>query len=253
MAQFASAGLKIAYDDIGPREGRPVVLIHGFATNRSECWRRLGWYGAFERKSVRCVALDCRGHGESDKPRDPALYGRADMTGDVLALLDRLGVKRADILGYSMGARIAMAAALAAPDRVALLILGGVGGRLFEPRPPGNAPAEAMENPDPEAIPDPLLRSFRRFADEQGEDRFALAALSRAKDTPLAKADVAKIAAETLVVAGARDGLAGDPHELAADIPGARAVTIPGCDHFSLVSHALFKASVFDFLDGALE
>ncbi|HVZ92256.1 MAG TPA: alpha/beta fold hydrolase [Rhizomicrobium sp.] len=253
MALFASAGLKIAYDDIGPREGRPVVLVHGFATNRGECWRRLGWYGAFERKAIRCVALDCRGHGESDKPSDPALYGRANMAGDVLALLDHLQINRADILGYSMGARIAMTAALAAPHRVALLILGGVGGRLFEPRSPVDELAQAMEHPDPEAIANPLLQSFRRFADEQGEDRFALAALARARDVPLTKADVAKIAAETLVVTGARDALAGDPRALAEAIPGARAVTVPGCDHFSLVAHALFKASAFDFLDGTLE
>ena len=56
-----------------------------------------------------------------------------------------------------------------------------------------------------------------------------------------------------LVVAGARDELAGDPHELAAIIPGARAVAVPGCDHFSAIPHALFKAAVFDFLDGTLE
>jgi pimeloyl-ACP methyl ester carboxylesterase len=98
-----------------------------------------------------------------------------------------------------------------------------------------------------------MLRSFRRFADEQGEDRLALAALARAADAPIGRADVSKIAAETLVVAGARDELAGAPEELAAVIRGARALSIPGCDHFSVIGHALFKAAVFDFLDGTLE
>jgi pimeloyl-ACP methyl ester carboxylesterase len=65
MPEFVSDGLTLAYDDIGPREGRPVVLVHGFTSNRSEAWRRLGWYGAFERKRIRCIALDCRGHGQS--------------------------------------------------------------------------------------------------------------------------------------------------------------------------------------------
>ena len=106
MAEFVSDGLTLVYDDIGPREGRPVVLVHGFASNRNENWRRLGWYGAFERKRIRCVALDCRGHGESARPHDPAMYTRAKMAGDIIALLDHLGVERADLFGYSMGARL---------------------------------------------------------------------------------------------------------------------------------------------------
>jgi pimeloyl-ACP methyl ester carboxylesterase len=253
MPQFVSDGLTLAYDDIGPRGGRPVLLVHGFTSNRNENWRRLGWYGAFERKRIRCVALDCRGHGESAKPHDLAMYSRAKMAGDITALLDHLDVERADLMGYSMGARLALAAALNDPKRFPLLILGGIGGKLFEPQPTGNPIADTMEAGDPDSISDPTLRSFRHFADEQGEDRLALAALARAGDVPLEKADVSKLAVETLIVAGARDELAGDPHELAAIIAGARAAAIPGCDHFSVIGHALFKAAAFDFLDGTLE
>jgi len=253
MPQFDSGGVTIAYDEIGPREGRPVVLVHGFTSNRKENWQRLGWYGAFERKNIRCVAFDCRGHGESGKPHDPASYSRTAMVGDITALLDHLSVERADLLGYSMGARLSLAAALATPKRFPLLMLGGIGGKFFDPPPPGHPMAEAMEASDPEAISDPILRSFRRFADEQGEDRLALAALNRGADAPFGKSEVSGLAVETLVVAGARDDIAGDPLELAAIIPGAKAVALPGCDHFSAIPHALFKASVFDFLDGTLE
>ena len=56
-----------------------------------------------------------------------------------------------------------------------------------------------------------------------------------------------------LVIAGARDQLAGPPQGLADAIMGAKAVTIPGCDHFSMIAHGLFKARVFDFFDGWLE
>jgi pimeloyl-ACP methyl ester carboxylesterase len=253
MPQFVSDGLPLAFDDIGPREGRPVVLVHGFASNRNENWRRLGWYGAFERRRIRCIALDCRGHGESAKPHDPVMYSRARMAGDIVALLDHLGMQRADLMGYSMGARLSLAAALSSPERFAFVILGGIGGKLFESRPPGNPLADAMETDDPETIGDPMLQSFRRFADEQGEDRLALSALTRANDASFKKGDVSKLAVETLIVAGARDELAGDPRDLATIIPGARAVAIQGCDHFSVIAHALFKASVFDFLDGTLE
>jgi pimeloyl-ACP methyl ester carboxylesterase len=56
-----------------------------------------------------------------------------------------------------------------------------------------------------------------------------------------------------LVAAGSRDEIAGDPQALADAIPGARAVSLPACDHFSAIPHALFKAAVFDFLDGWLD
>jgi len=252
MALFESQGISLAFDEIAG-DGRPVILIHGFASNRTENWRRLGWYGAFERKRMRMAALDLRGHGESGKPHSPKAYARGAMAGDVVALLDHLGAERADLVGYSLGARIAIAAALQAPERFPLVVLGGVGGRLFEAAPSGTPMAEAMEAADPDSIGDPLLRSFRRFADEQGEDRLALAALARHREQPLTREMVSGLSMPVLVVAGGRDALAGDPQALADVIRGARAIVLPGCDHFSAIPHALFKAAVFDFLDGVLE
>ncbi len=253
MPEFQSSGGTIAYDDVGRGEGRPILLVHGFTSNRNENWRRLGWYGAFERKHIRCVALDCRGHGESAKPHDPSAYTREAMAGDVFALADHLGIERFHLMGFSMGARIALASALAAPTRVATLTLGGVGGTVFDPRPPGHPMAEAMEAPDPQTISDPMLRSFRQFADDQGEDRLALAALTRAADeAPWDRAALKALAVPVLVVAGSRDELAGDPRVLADCFGDGRAVTLPGCDHFSAIAHGLYKATVFDFLDGTL-
>jgi pimeloyl-ACP methyl ester carboxylesterase len=252
MARFASGPLSLAYDEIGAR-GRPVILVHGFASNRGENWRRLGWYGAFERKDIRFAAYDCRGHGESDKPHDPASYGREAMVGDIFALMDHLGAERADLVGYSMGARTVLAAGLAHPERVPLLVAGGIGGRLFEPQPAGNPMADAMDAADPASIAEPLLKSFRQFADEQGEDRAALAACARGAAAPFTREMLAGLRVPTLIVAGGRDALAGDPQGLAGSIPGARSVTLPGCDHFSAIAHGLFKASVIDFLEGVLE
>ncbi len=253
MAAFSSSGLTIAFDDIGAGEGRPILLVHGFTSNRNENWQRLGWYGALERKRIRCVAMDCRGHGESAKPHDPSLYGRAAMAGDVLALADHLSIERFHLMGYSMGARIALAACLASPERVATLTLGGVGARLLDEQSiPGNPMAAAMEAQDPETITDPMLRSFRRFADEQGEDRLALAALTRNSHAPVERAALQALRVPVLVVAGARDELAGDPEVLARSFGDGRAVVLPGCDHFSAIPHVLFKSTLFDFLDGTL-
>jgi pimeloyl-ACP methyl ester carboxylesterase len=112
--------------------------------------------------------------------------------------------------------------------------------------------AEAMEAADPQTISEPMLKSFRQFADDQGEDRLALAALTRATDEPFKSEELAALDVPVLVVAGEHDELAGDPAGLAKAFADGRAVSLPGCDHFSAIPHALFKASVFDFLDGTL-
>jgi pimeloyl-ACP methyl ester carboxylesterase len=257
MASFNSDGVQIAYDDITPAAGaeRTVVLIHGFASNRNEGWRRTGWYGAFERRRIRVIALDQRGHGESEKLYEPEAYGREKLAGDVSALMDHLGVRHADVFGYSMGTRTALALALAAPDRVSNLMLGGVGEKMLEPSPAvvGEPMAEAMLAEDPSTITQPMLQSFRQFADEQGEDRKALATVTRVRNSPLDQAAMAVLPMPVLVVAGQGDTGAGDPEGLSRIFPHGHAVTVPGCDHFSAIPHALTKAAVFDFLDGLLD
>jgi pimeloyl-ACP methyl ester carboxylesterase len=258
MAKFASSdGAEIAFDDISPPGGgsRAVLLVHGFASNRNEGWRRTGWHGAFERRGLRVIAIDQRGHGESAKLYEPEAYTRDLMAGDVLALMDHLGLGRVDLFGYSMGTRTALACALRAPERIENLILGGVGGKLLEPPGPdrGAMTAEAMLAEDPSTISDPFLKSFRQFADEQGEDRRALAAFVGASNPPLDPGAMAGLAMPVLVVAGERDELAGEPGDLARIFPRGKGVSVAGCDHFSAIPHALTKATVFDFLDGMLD
>jgi pimeloyl-ACP methyl ester carboxylesterase len=257
MASFIHDGVPIAYDDLSPPGGpeRTIVLIHGFASNRAEGWKRTGWYAAFERRRMRVIALDQRGHGESGKLYEPQDYERGKLAGDVLALMDRLGVGRADVFGYSMGTRTALQLAMDAPERVSNLILGGIGGKLLEAGPAvvGEPLAEAMLADDPSTITQPMLRSFRQFADEQGEDRKALAAVTRVKNQPLNRDVMAAVPMPVLVVAGVGDEGAGDPEALARIFPHGHGVRVPGCDHFSAIPHALTKAAVFDFLDGLMD
>jgi pimeloyl-ACP methyl ester carboxylesterase len=258
MASFTTPdGATLAYDDIIPAGGpeRTIVLLHGFTSNRNEGWRRTGWYGAFERRRMRVVALDQRGHGESAKLYEPEAYTRAKLAADALLLMDHLDIERADLFGYSMGTRTALQAAIDAPERVSNLILGGIGGKLLEPREtaPGNPMAEAMLADDPETIAQPMLKSFRQFADEQGEDRKALAAFVQATNPPLDIEAMRGLPMPVLVVAGQRDEGAGDPEDLARIFPHGHGVTVVGCAHFSAIPHALTKAAVFDFLDGLMD
>ncbi|MBM3647319.1 MAG: alpha/beta hydrolase [Alphaproteobacteria bacterium] len=254
MAQFTSDGLALAYDEFGRSDARKaIVLVHGFSSNRYENWKRMGWYDAVAGKGLRGLALDCRGHGESAKPHDAAQYDRAAMARDVFALMDHAGVERAHLLGFSMGAHVALTAAMADDGRIDHLVVAGVGGRIFEPPRDPDGMAKAMAAASPDEIADPMLKSFRHFADEQKEDRLALAACSRGPRAPITREALMAIRRPTLVIAGARDQLAGPPQGLADAIAGAKAVTIPGCDHFSMIAHGLFKASTFDFFDGWLE
>ena len=257
MASFSSDGLDLAYDDIpaaGERRGT-VVLVHGFASNRTENWKRLGWYAALERGGYRVVALDLRGHGESAKPHEAEAYDRAKLTADVIGLMDHAGLGPTHLMGYSMGAHLALAIALGAPERVDRLVLGGIGGRMLGEGPPRPAPkmslSEALLVEDPASITDPIQRGFRQFAQMQGDDRHALAACAQGRGGgAVTREDLQGLSAPTLVVAGSRDDLAGNPQTLAEAIVGGKSVTLPGCDHFSAIPHALFKSAVFDFLEG---
>ena len=253
MATLTMDGLEIAYDDAGAPELRCVMLVHGFSSNRHEGWKRTGWYAALDQRRERRIAFDLRGHGESARPHDPALYGHRTLSDDIVRLMDAAGVQRASLIGYSLGARLALGAAIDHPDRFDHLVLGGIGARLLDPPRGGDQMVAAMTAASADEIADPLLRSFRQFADEQGEDRLALAACSQGEGRAFSLEDLARVRTPTLVVAGARDHLAGSVEGLADAIPGAFAETLPGCDHFSAIAHAFFKGKVFDFLDGWLD
>ena len=102
----------------------------------------------------------------------------------MLALMDHAGIERAHIVGFSMGSHIALTAALIDGGRIDHLVVSGIGARLFEPPRDPDGMAKAMEAATPDEIADPMLKSFRHFADEQKEDRLALAACSRGPRTP---------------------------------------------------------------------
>src|SRR6478609_1144117 len=162
MPSFRHDDVEIAYLDEG--EGAPIVLVHGFASNKEINWVSPGWVTTLTGAGRRVIALDNRGHGGSTKLYDPAAYHSAVMAQDVRALIDHLDLERADVMGYSMGARIAAFFALAHPQRLRRMVLGGLGLHLVDGVGLPESIAEALEAPSIADVRDPMGRMFRAFA-----------------------------------------------------------------------------------------
>jgi pimeloyl-ACP methyl ester carboxylesterase len=246
MPKFQHGPVEIAFLDEG--RGDPVVLVHGFASTKEVNWVQPGWIATITRAGRRAIALDNRGHGQSIKLYDPADYHTELMAEDVRALLDHLAIERADVIGYSMGARITAFLALRHPGRVRSAILGGLGSKLVDGVGLPESIANALDAPSLEDVRDPIARDFRAFAEQTKSDRKALAACIRGSRQILMPADVARLRVPMLIAVGTKDDVAGSAHDLAALIPGARAVDIPGRNHMLAVGDKVFKAAVLDFL-----
>ncbi|HWG05636.1 MAG TPA: alpha/beta hydrolase [Beijerinckiaceae bacterium] len=253
MEFFKSGDVRIAYIDVAPSaadRGEPILLIHGFASNHAVNWVSPLWVDALTRDGRRVVAFDNRGHGQSEKLYDPAAYAMTLMAQDALGLLAHLGIERTDVMGYSMGARIAGHLALAAPDRVRSVVFGGIGDRLVGDAGLPGGIAEAMEAPALDSLTDPTQRMFRAFAEANRNDLAALAACSRGARDRLAAGDVARIDCPALVAVGTSDRIAGSAQGLADLLPRGASLDIPGRDHNRAVGDKVFKTGVLAFLAG---
>jgi pimeloyl-ACP methyl ester carboxylesterase len=247
MASFKSGDIEIAYLDEG--EGEPIVLVHGFASNKNVNWVFPNWVATLTRAGRRVIALDNRGHGQSSKLYNPAEYHIGLMANDVRALLDHLDITRADVMGYSMGGRITAFLALDQPDRVRSAILGGIGIRLVDGAGlPANI-ADALEAPSLDDVTDPTGHMFRSFAQQTKSYLKALAACIRGSRQVMTREQAAAIKVPVLIAVGTKDNVAGAAAPLAELIPGARVLDIEGRDHMLSVGDKTYKAGVLDFLN----
>jgi pimeloyl-ACP methyl ester carboxylesterase len=251
MQTFLSDGVTIAFRDI-PAEGidlgEPILLIHGFASTHRINWVDPRWATTLARAGRRVILFDNRGHGESEKLYDPEAYATPRMADDAANLLAHLGLRRADVMGYSMGARIGAFLAMERPALVRSLVLGGLGVHLVDGVGLPLGIADAMEAPSLEALSDPMQRMFRAFADQNRSDLKALAACIRGSRQTLAREEVAQIKTPALVAVGTADAVAGDAHALAALLPHGAALDIPGRDHNRAVGDRVYKDGVLAFL-----
>ena len=249
----ADDGVAIAYERWGSdRPGSTVVLHHGFGSHARSKWVATGVGAALEAAGRSVRAVDARGHGASDKPYDAAAYGEQRMARDLLSLCDHLGLERFDLVGYSMGAVVALIVA-STTSRARRLVASGVGEGVIEcggvdmRKTSRETIAAALLTDDPAAIAHPGAALFRAFVDRTGSDRRALAGQAlRLHAEPIA---LDRIAAPTLVLAGVDDRISLNPQRLADAIPGAACLTLPG-DHLSVTATPAFADAIVAFVSG---
>ncbi|MBV1694564.1 MAG: alpha/beta fold hydrolase, partial [Hyphomicrobiales bacterium] len=231
MPSFSSDGVEIAFIDEGPREGAPVLLIHGFASNAKTNWVDPLWVRFLVGAGRRVIAMDCRGHGASQKLYGLEDYGAPLMAEDARRLLDHLGIERSDVMGYSMGARITAFLALAHPGRVRRIVFGGLGINMVRGLAGTGPIAHALEADSIDDVKNATARTFRAFAEATRSDLKALAACIRSARAVISAEMLATLKCPVLVAVGTDDVIGGSAGELAALIPGAKAFDIAGRDH----------------------
>jgi pimeloyl-ACP methyl ester carboxylesterase len=242
---FDSNGVRIHYEVNGPEHGKPIVLVHGFASDYRLSWVGSRWQETLTGAGFKVIGIDCRGHGHSDKPHDEAAYSVDLMAGDVIGVLGDLGVDEAAYLGYSMGGRIGLQVILDHPQLVTRAVLGGIGSAGAINRAAEIARAFRTGQP----TDDPIAQSFFKFASARPtNDMQALAACIVGLQADVRPDRLAKIRTPILIVVGDRDDIATGAPELVELIPSARLVSISNRDHMSAVPAREFKQAALEFL-----
>lgn len=243
-------GLTLAWYELGGGDGLPpIIMQHGFSSATEHEWVDCKIVDDVAVLGRRIIGIDARGHGNSEKPHDPARYGGELMAHDLMALVTLLGIERYDLVGYSMGGTIVTLVASFDP-RVRRVAIGGVGHGLvncggLDPRVlDTKALTEGLRAESEDELTGIVLE-FRRAAIERGNDLLALAAHSEAAKAREINFDA--ITAEAMVLAGSDDPLAVHPEILAGAIRGGRLTLVPGNHHDSKRSPE-FRQALVDFL-----
>ncbi|WP_426955135.1 alpha/beta fold hydrolase [Muricoccus radiodurans] len=256
---FDSAGVRIRYIEEG--QGEPVILIHGYTNSADDGFVRPGIFPALARR-YRAIALDARGHGQSGKPHDRAAYG-PEMGLDIIRLMDHLNIRRAHIVGYSMGAHIVAQLVTTHENRFLTMTLGGASGRR-------NWTAEDQRRVDIESAemdegmlrsqimrlrprdqPAPSDEEIRRLSAQrmEGKDPRALAAVRRSNpDQVVTEAQMRAVTVPSLGIVGTADPYLAEFQQLKAAMPQLQLVTIEGASHGSAPGRPEFIAALMAFL-----
>ena len=218
-----------------------IFLVHGFASSSRSSWERNGWLDWLADAGREFVAPDLLGHGGAAKPHDPAAY----LAIEAHAFSELDGVAPVDAVGFSMGGRVALLIEVDHPGTFGKIVLGGLGGNLFDP--PDPEPAALAIEGKAEAV-DPLIRAFVSAASTPPNDPLALAACFRGARRNVSAEDLGSVKCPVLVVVCGEDTLVHPVDPLAEALENCTVVTIPGVDHLGTMKGYGFLEAAFDFL-----
>jgi pimeloyl-ACP methyl ester carboxylesterase len=262
IASVDSAGVAIHYEVTG--EGSPLVLVHGLVSSLEATWSRTGWIDFLAAQGHTVVPLDCRGHGLSGKPHDPDAYDGNQMTDDVIAVMDAVGLHACAVMGFSSGGAIAINLLARFPHRLTGAVVVGAGLLLASEAASmiarNEVIAEALLADDVSTITDPAALFFRNLAVSRAQDPQSLAGLDNDLKAlsaccgrllrDLAEVDedaLRRVQVPLLAVIGDRDTVP-RTQRLVETVPGAQLVVLPGEDHFSSIRTQACKDTVAAFL-----
>jgi 2-succinyl-6-hydroxy-2,4-cyclohexadiene-1-carboxylate synthase len=268
MARLLVDGVRLHVATSG--DGAPLVLLHGF-TGCGAAWA--AHVRAFATR-FRVVTIDLLGHGWSDAPADPRRYHIERSAADVLAVLDRLGIERAYLLGYSMGGRLALQIAATGQERILALIMVSASPGLrsdAERRSRATQDAALADAIEREGVPafvdrwerQPIFASQARLPWAVRETLRAqrlqhtarglansLRGMGQGVQPPLYD-QLPRLRIPTLLLAGELDArYCAVGAEMSAAIPGARMIIVPDSGHaVQLEQPEVFRQCVLEFLD----
>lgn len=223
---------------------RPVALLHGWGGSYARTWVDAGWEKGLRARGRRVIGIDLPGHGRSVASRDPGDY--ADLAG---AVGPQLSNQPVDAVGFSLGAKVLLELATRDTTRFGRIVIAGLGSNAFQPEPAGELWAEALLAPTDDRW-DATTRALVEYAVASGNDREALAACLRRPANPtLLPERLSAVHNPTLLIAGANDRVAPAIELLAAALPSARVLLIPGVGHLDLPANASFQAAAIAFLE----
>lgn len=241
----ASDGVELAWWETG--QGRPVVLLHGLFSDAQMNWIKFGHADRIAAAGLRVIMPDLRAHGASGKPHDPAKYPKQVLVRDLEELLAHLQLEDFDLGGFSLGSRTTLEA-VAGGIRPRRAVLGGTGiavldnwGRRCD------FFLEAIDQFDTAPRGDPHWLAIQFMRTMQVDRDVAALLLKTMDDHEDAAAVLGAFTMPTLVVCGAEDQDNGSAAELAAALPDARFVEVPGT-HMSSVTKLEFGAAIAAFL-----
>ena len=233
MAYVENDGVRIHYQVEG--DGPPLFLHMGFTVDLTG-WYEWGYVDALK-DDYRLILIDPRGHGKSDKPHDPAAYQSADRVGDVVAVLDDLGVERTHYLGYSMGGRVGFEVAQLAPSRLRSLVIGGATpyAMVNQAERRSQLFGEGMQGYLDRQIPDhfktPTFRAMMLANDIE-------ALMATLTDRPSLEDILPTLPVPCLIYAGDADPRHPEAESCVRLIPDATFVSLPGLDHMTGISRS---------------